>query len=247
LRTEAKDKPVDSSIDNLFLLSLSDESREFLLARTTPVPLPLKTSLYEAEETPPYAYFLTSGIASVVTTMADGGTAEVGLIGREGIVGSFHLLGPAPVSTHCFIQLEATALRIPLIELKKAFRSSEEIRERILEFVQEQALGVSQLAGCQRLHEAEQRLARWLLMAQDRTQSEQLNFTQEFLAMMLGAQRTTVTMVAGSLQRAGLIEYQRGKVKILNREELEAAACDCYKITKHLYANLYKQNQPDSR
>ena len=230
-----------SENSNLFLSSLSPESRKQLSSHATGVPLPLRTPLYEAEQTPAYAYFLTSGIASVVTTMVDGGTAEVSLIGSEGIVGCVHLLGPAPVSTRCFIQLEGTGLRIPLVELRKAFRSCEEIRRRVLEFVQEQTVSVSQLAGCQRLHEAEERLARWLLTAQDRTQSEQLNFTQEFLAMMLGAQRTTVTMVAGAMQRSGLIEYHRGTVKILDRENLEAAACDCYRITKQLYLNLYKQ------
>ncbi len=234
-------------ISNLFLSSLSPASRESLLAHSTALSLPRKTTLYEAEQTPDYAYFLTSGLASVVTTMPDGGTAEVGLIGREGVVGSVHLLGPARVTTNCFIQLEGEGVRIPLADLRKAFRSSEEVRERILEFVQEQALGVSQLAGCQRLHESEERLARWLLMAQDRVNSETLNFTQEFLAMMLGAQRTTVTMVAGGLQRRSLIEYSRGKVRILDREKLEAAACDCYQVTKHLYANLYRPNHHDSR
>ena len=230
-----------SNHTNLFLSSLTTGSRESLMARSTPVSLPRKTSLYEAERTPDYAWFLTSGLASVVTSMPGGGTAEVGLIGREGVVGSFHLLGPAPVITDCFIQLEGAGLRIPMADLKSAFHSSEEIRERVLEFVQEQALAVSQLAGCQRLHESEERLARWLLMAQDRVNSETLNFTQEFLAMMLGAQRTTVTMVAGALQRSGLIEYHRGKVTIPNRENLEAAACDCYRVTKKLYANLYKR------
>jgi len=230
---------------NLFLSSLTPASRELLLEHSTHVVLPRKTPLYEAEKTPAYAWFLTSGLASVVTSMPDGGTAEVGLIGREGVVGSFHLLGPAPVTTDCFIQLEGEGLRIPMVDLSKAFRSSEEVRWRILEFVQEQALGVSQLAGCQRLHESEERLARWLLMAQDRVNSESLNFTQEFLAMMLGAQRTTVTMVAGELQRRGLIEYHRGKVKIRSRESLEAAACDCYRVTKQLYANLYKRNSSD--
>lgn len=231
---------------NLYLSSLTPASRESLLAHSTAVALPRRTSLYEAERTPDYAYFLTSGLASVVTSMPDGGTAEVGLIGREGVVGSFHILGPAPVITDCFIQLEGEGIRIPLVDLRAAFQSSEDVRQRILEFVQEQALSVSQLAGCQRLHESEERLARWLLMAQDRIDSESLDFTQEFLAMMLGAQRTTVTMVAGALQRAGLIEYHRGKVKILSRESLEEAACDCYRVTKQLYANLYKKNSHDS-
>ena len=154
---------------NLFLESLSAESRDLLVKQCVEIDLPLRKSLYEAENIPRYAYFLTSGIASVVAAMDDGSTAEVGLIGREGVVGSFHLLGPANVSTNCFIQLEGSSLRIPFGGLVHAFRSNEEIRDRALEFVQEQAISLSQLAGCNRLHESEERLARWLLMAQDRT------------------------------------------------------------------------------
>jgi CRP-like cAMP-binding protein len=225
---------------NLFLTALSPPARELLVSASTEVELPLRTVLYEAEQVPKYAYFMTSGIASIVTAMSDGGTAEVGLIGREGFVGSFHLLGPLPVSTDCFIQLEGTALRIPFRELQKVFRSSEEVRDRILEFVQNQTLSLAQLAGCHRLHEAEERLARWLLMAQDRVQSDDLDFTQEFLAMMLGSRRTTVTAVAGALQRDGLIEYRRGRVEIMDRAKLEKAACDCYRIMKELYFSLYK-------
>ncbi|WP_263384854.1 Crp/Fnr family transcriptional regulator [Granulicella arctica] len=235
---------MSTPVANLFLSSLSAPSRELLLAHSTAVHLPLRTVLYEPEVTPPHAYFMTSGIASVVASMVEGGTAEVGVIGHEGVVGSLHLLGPAKVPTRCFMQLEGSALRIPFTELQKAYRSTGEIRDRILEFVQEQALSLSQVAACHRLHDAEERLARWLLMVQDRTQSNVLNLTQEFLAEMLGAQRTTVTMVAGALQRSGLIEYQRGHVKILNRESLEAAACDCYQVTKSLFLNLYKQDLP---
>ena len=235
---------MSASHKNLFLSSLSPSASERLIANATEVELPLRAALYEAEETPAYAYFLTSGIASMVTAMPDGGTAEVGLIGHEGLVGSFHLLGPGRITTDCFIQLEATALRIPLRQLQEAFRSSEEIRDRVLEFVQNQALSLGQLAGCHRLHEAEERLARWLLMAQDRVQSEDLHFTQEFLAMMLGSRRTTVTAVAGELQRKGLIDYRRGRVRILDRKALEEAACDCYAIIKLLHVNLYKAAVP---
>ena len=226
---------------NLFLNALSPASRASLLERCVEVDLPLKKSLYEADQVPTHAYFLTSGIASVVTTMSDGATADVGLIGREGVIGSLHLLGATRVSTNCFVQLTATGLRMPFADLADAFRKNEEIRDRALEFVQEQAVSLSQIAGCNRLHESEERLSRWLLMAQDRTQSDVVDFTQEFLGMMLGARRSTVTVIAGVLQRSGLIEYQRGRVKILNRENLEAAACDCYGITKNLYANLYKR------
>jgi CRP-like cAMP-binding protein len=226
--------------NNLFLESLSRESRDSLVRLCAEVDLPLRKSLYEPGIVPQYAYFMTSGIASVVAMMENGGMAEVGLIGREGVVGSFHLLGPAKVSTSCFIQLEATALRIRFADLLNSFRTNEEVRERLLEFVQEQAVSLSQLAGCNRLHDNEERLARWLLTAQDRTNTDTLHFTQEFLAMMLGARRTTVTLIAGVLQRQGLIKYQRGRVKILDRAELEAASCDCYQITKELYASLYR-------
>ena len=234
------------NLSNLFLDALSAISRNSLLTHCVEVELPLKKSLYEAESTPRYGYFLTSGIASVVTVMENGGTAEVGLIGREGVVGSIHVLGPAKVSTNCFIQVSATALRLPFPELVKAFRNNEEIRDRMLEYVQEQALSLSQFAGCNRLHDSEERLSRWLLMAQDRTQSDVIELTQEFLAMMLGARRTTVTVIAGALQRSGLIEYQRGRVKIINREHLEAAACDCYQVVKELYDNLYQGPLPGS-
>jgi CRP-like cAMP-binding protein len=233
--------------NNLFLSSLSSSARERLISASTRVELPLRTPLYDAGETPKYAYFITSGIASIVTAMPDGATAEVGLIGQEGLVGSFHLLGPEQVTTDCFVQMEATALRIPLRQLETEFRTSEEIRDRVLEFVQSQTLSLAQLAGCHRLHEAEERLARWLLMAQDRVQSDELDFTQEFLAMMLGSRRTTVTAVAAELQRKGLIEYRRGRVRILNREALEETACDCYQIIKRLHFNLYKSSVPAGR
>jgi CRP-like cAMP-binding protein len=230
--------------ENLLLAALCGPARELIAPYLVPVVLPLRYSLYKAEHTPEFAYFINSGIASVVTTMSDGRTAEVGLIGREGMSGALHLLGSSPVSTHCFMQLEGSGLQIRLVELRKLFRSTEEIRERVLEFAQEQALGTSQLAGCQRLHGAEARLARWLLMAQDRIQSDVLNFTQEFLAMMLGAQRTTVTSVASELQRQGVIEYRRGRVKVVNRKGLEQKACDCYFVTQQLYLNLYKRPLP---
>ena len=229
---------------NLLLSALSGEARDFLISRSIAVNLPLRTPLYDSEQTPSHAYFMTSGMASVVIAMRDGDTAEVAVIGNEGLVGGIHLLGPAKVSTDAFIQLEGSALKIPLDELRRAFHSSQEIHYRILEFCQEQSLNVSQIAGCNRLHEAEERLARWLLMVADRTQSDVMNFTQEFLGMMLGARRTTVTLVAGTLQRAGLIEYSRGRVKITNREGLEDAACDCYAITKDLLLNLYKHDLP---
>ncbi len=230
-----------SATQSLFLSALSEASRDLLVAHCTPIDLPLKTSLHAAHQEPHYAYFITSGLASLVVNMRSGETAEVGIIGREGIVGSMHLLGPAPLPTDCMMQLGGTGLRITLHDLRNAFNTSPEIHRLILEMTQEQVLSLSQIAGCNRLHEAEPRLARWLLMTQDRTQCDVLGFTQEFLADMLGAQRTTVTLIAGELHRKGLIEYSRGKVRILDRAGLESAACDCYGILKNLYFNLYRR------
>ncbi len=227
------------TISNGLLSSLSLQAAELLTSRCTAVALPLRTPFYEPGHVPKYACFMTSGIASVVAPMLDGGTAEVEIIGREGLVGSLHLLGSASVPTSCFIQIAGTGLRMEMSELRKIFHSSPEVRGRILELVQLQALTVSQMSGCNRLHETEARLARWLLMAQDRTQSDVLPLTQEFLAGMLGTQRTTVTTTAGVLQRSGLIQYRQGEVRILDRERLIEAACDCYRIVKRLYSELY--------
>lgn len=234
-----------SETANLLLNSLSTESRTWLLARCTAVPLPIRTVLYAAERKPAYAYFMTSGMASVVASMTNGGTAEVGVIGREGLVGSLHLLGPARISTDCFIQITATALRIRYADLQTAFRTFDDLRARVLEFVQEQIVSLGQVAGCNRLHSAEERLARWLLAVQDRTQSDEFTITQEFLAQMLGSKRTTVTVVAAAMQQHGLISYSRGRIRILDRTALEGASCECYKVTRSLYRSLYANALPE--
>ena len=197
--------------------------------------------LYVQHAAPEACYFLTSGMASVIAVMEDGESAEVSVLGNEGVSGGLHLLGPSAVPTTCLMQLDGTGLRIAMADLRHLYNTVEEIRRRVLESVQEQANLVSQIAGCNRLHEAEERLARWLLMASDRVDSAELNFTQEFLAELLGARRTTVTMVAGALQRSGLIEYRRGRVKILDREALKSAACECYQITAELNDRIYQE------
>jgi hypothetical protein len=141
------------------------------------------------------------------------------------------------------MQLAGNGLRIPFVVMQGMFESAEEIRNRVLEFVQEQAAVLAQIAGCNRLHSAEERLIRWLLMAQDQTQSDVLRFTQEYLAAMIGTRRTTVTGLAGSLQERGLITYSRGKIQIIDRDRLETITCDCYPVTKRLYANLYSKDE----
>ena len=227
-------------LTNRLLDVLTPPSRDRILAVARPVQLPVQTTLGQADAPQSHVYFMTSGITSVVIELVEGGTAEVALVGREGLVGALQLIGPAASPARSFVQMEGNALRVPFAEMRRLFLDSEEIRCRVLELVQQQSLSMSQLAACNKLHEAEARLARWLLMVQDRVQSDTLMLTQEFLAEMLGTQRTTVVMVAGAFQRGGLITYSRGRITILSRENLERAACDCYGVVHRLYEGLYR-------
>ena len=223
---------------NLLLAALTPKYRASLLARMRTVTLAPREVLFEADETPKYAHFLTAGVASIVISMANGASTEVGIWGREGMVESFHLLGRAKLPNRCIVQMESVALRMPFKELQKEFHECFELRDCILRGVQSQSAIVGQLAGCNRLHEAEARLARWLLMVRDRAETETFLLTQEFLAMMLGARRTTVTAAAGALQRKGLIRYSRGRIHITNPAGLENAACECYRTVRDLYVNF---------
>jgi len=189
---------------------------------------------------PQYAYFLTSGIASVVATLNDGATTEVAVIGSEGLAGSFHVIGPIPPMTDCFMQVAGAGHRLPLGALRELFLGYEEIRGRILEFVQAQSLALGQVAACNKLHEAEPRLARWLLMIGDRIESDTIHITQEFLGQMIGTRRTTVNGVLSSMEQKGLIHHQRGRITIPDRIKLEKAACDCYPIIRDSLTRLYR-------
>lgn len=215
---------------NLLLDTLPSAYRASLIARMETVPLPLSTALDEPEKTPEYVHFPTTGVVSLVTCMSDGKRAEVGMIGREGLVECLQLLGPAQVSTNAFVLVEGSTLRMPFAAFKREFDHHAPLRYMVFQFVQSQSLMVTQLAACNRLHGIEQRLARGLLMVQDRVQRDVLYLTHESIAQMLGANRITVTLAANGLQRSGVIECRRGRLKILDRERLEDAACECYSI-----------------
>ncbi|MFZ0746494.1 MAG: Crp/Fnr family transcriptional regulator [Terracidiphilus sp.] len=223
-----------ATVFNRLIECLPKDLQDSLRPKLEPVSLPAGTFLYRAGETPKYGHFMTSGLASVVTSMVDGGSAEVGIWGREGLVESMHLLGPAKVPNNCFIQVGGTALRTRFSDLQELFLGSEPFRKAVLELIQVQGLALGQLAACNRLHEAEERLARWLLMVGDRVGGDSFSLTQEFLADMLGARRTTVTLAAGALQKSGLINYHRGHIRILDRESLQGAACECYQTVRAL-------------
>jgi len=175
-----------------------------------------------------HVFFIEEGLASVLTTMEDGATSEVGMVGPEGIIGASALLGGRHSGQHIVMQLPGTALRIGAASCKRVFDDSPGVRKVILRFVEDLLNLSAQTAACNRLHSVEQRCARWLLMASDRVGSNVLGLTQEFLSAMLGVRRSGVSEAAAELRRSGLIRYRRGEITLVDRAGLEDAACECY-------------------
>jgi CRP-like cAMP-binding protein len=185
-----------------------------------------------------YAYFLEDGIASVVITVEDGGTVEVGVVGVDGVVGLASLLGARSAPGRTFMQITGSGFRISGKVLKEEFEREGQLRRQLQRYVQAFLIQTSQTAVCNRLHSIEQRLARWLLTCHDRLETDRLQLTQEFLGQMLGASRTTVTLAAGLLHHAGIIDYTRGVVTIRDRKQLEKAACECYGTVRDEFRRL---------
>jgi len=182
-----------------------------------------------------HVYFPQTGMISLLVITQEGGGIEAATIGFEGAVGANGGLGKRRAFTRGVIQLPGTISHIPASDLKRVVGRSNAIRDIISRYTEVLLVEAQQIAACNALHDAEARLARWLLQTQDRTPgpASSFPFTQEFLSQMLGIRRTTVTLVARALQRAGLIRYTRGKIVILDRPGLEEAACECYRVIQH--------------
>ena len=223
MRTEYKNRVLSS-------LPKSEIGR--LQVNLDPVLLPQNMALSEPGEKILYAYFLEDGMASIVVTMKNGETVEVGIVGREGVVGLPVLFGTQQIPTRTFMQIGGSGFRIKSQFLKAEFERAGKLREHCGRYLQSHVVQICAAAACNRVHNIDERLARWLLLCQDRTALALLPLTHEFLAQMLGTGRATVTLAAGMLQRAKLIEYTRGKVEILNRKGLESAACECYGVIR---------------
>jgi|SRR5882672_5364426 len=213
---------------NEILLALPRSESEMVLPKLEFLRLKLHQVIHEAGETLKSAYFCNSGMFSVLNVMPDGKSVEVGLIGKEGFSGTPLIAGFRTAHTRTVIQAEATVFRIEADTLRTLLPKCPQLERALNRHGQLLAVQVTQIAACNRLHEVNERLARWLLMTQDRVGSHDLPLTQEFLAQMLGTRRSSVTVSAGALQKAGLIAYTRGHVEILDRPNLEEAACDCY-------------------
>jgi CRP-like cAMP-binding protein len=185
-----------------------------------------------------YAYFMEQGMASVVATLENGTTVEVGVIGIDGVVGIPILLGTDTAPWRTFVQIEGEGFRIAASLLKEEFERPGELRTKLRKYIQAFLVQTAQTAVCNRLHNIEERLSRWLLTCHDRMESDRLRLTHDFLGQMLGAPRTTVTLSARLLQRAGLIRYSRGVVTIRNRSALEKTACECYRVVLSEFQRL---------
>jgi CRP-like cAMP-binding protein len=217
---------------NRLLTLLSDDDYERLRPHLVPVALDYRKSLYEASRPIEHVYFPINGVASLVLTTSDGASAEVGTIGSEGMVGLPVCLGDDDAPSSVYVQVPGTALQIDARIFRGELERSPALKLIVLRYAHAFFNQVAQSAACAHLHKVEQRCCRWLLMTRDRMPSGDFLLTHEFLGMMLGVRRTTVTDVMGSFQKAGLIRYRRGHVTILDEQALRQRACECYEISK---------------
>lgn len=220
----------------LSLLSSKDYNR--LRPNLHHVPLKYRQSLYRANKPIEWVYFIETGVGSLVNTMANGDAAEVGTVGNEGVVGLPLLFGDNKAPTSLYIQVPGSGLRIKATLFNREMARSAPMRAVMLRYAHAFFNQVAQSAACNHFHTLEQRCCRWLLMTHDRMPSKEFLLTQEFLAMMLGVQRTGVTAAANALKKAGLIRYSRGVVTMLDQRGLERRSCECYRVSKREFDRL---------
>ncbi len=225
--------------ENRLLAALSASEYQRLVPHLEFVSLPLKQILYDSGELLRYVYFPNNQtIVSLVSTMEDGSTVEVGLVGNEGMVGIPVILGGNSTTNEAVVQMGGNAMRMNARLLKVEFERGGELQRLLLLYTQALLTLVSQTAVCNRLHTVEERLARWLLLVQERIHSDELPLTLVFISQMLGTRRAGVTVAAGTLSQAGMIRSTRGRITIVNQEDLEATSCECYRLIKAEFERL---------
>lgn len=226
-----------SSPENSLIERLPRTDRKRLLACCEPVQLVLSEVLYLRGDTTRYAYFPVDGFISLLTDVDSHPMLEVGMVGREGVVGATMALGIARSSTGALVQGAGAAWRISAASFRRELAQSEALRRSVHRYLFVRMAQMATSAACLRFHLIAPRLARWLLMSQDRAHADHFRVTHEFLSAMLGVRRVGVTAAAGALQRAGLITYHRGALTVVNREGLEAQACSCYQADIKAYSD----------
>lgn len=228
-------KPTNSPAhpeENHLLAALSPEVKHRLFPYFEQVSLPLGEALYESGDTLRHVYFPTDSIVSLLYVMESGASAEISVVGNEGIVGISLFMGGESTPSRAIVQSAGTAYRLLGQKLKDEFNRHGDLLLLMLRYTQSLITQMAQTAVCNRHHSIDQQLCRWLLLSLDRLSNNQLTMTQELIANMLGVRREGVTEAAGKLQKLGVIEYNRGRITVLDRPKLEHLSCECYAVVK---------------
>ncbi|WP_375505836.1 Crp/Fnr family transcriptional regulator [uncultured Nostoc sp.] len=225
-------------MENQLLAALPSEEYSRLVAYMKLIPLEFKQELYLRNQPIEYVYFLNDGVASMLTVMTDGSAIEVATVGNEGMVGLPVFLGADRIPGECFMQVAGSGFRMRVDAFKTHVTASSPLHNLLQRYTQALFNQIAQSAACNRLHSIEERMCRWLLMTADRVQTDTFSLTQEFLSTMLGVNRSTVSLSASILQKAGLINYTRGQMTIIDRSGLEDITCECYQIVRAEFDRL---------
>jgi CRP-like cAMP-binding protein len=228
----------DSALQNHLLALLSRKEYSRVIDKLEPVSLALGQVIYEAGSELSHMYFPTTAVISMLYIMENGGTAEIGIAGNNGLIGYALFMGGGTTSSRAIVQIAGEAFRMAVPDVREAFARGGDFQNVMLRYTQSLITQISQTAVCNRLHSIEQQLCRWLLINHDQLPADKLVMTHELIANMLGVRREGVSIAAAKLQALGVIEYYRGTITILDREKLEAAACECYKVVMDEYERL---------
>jgi CRP-like cAMP-binding protein len=231
-------KNLPNPFQNQLLSAIPTQEYERLLPHLELVSLPVRQIIYEPNESIEYVYFPISGLISLVNVTENGGTVEAATVGKEGMAGIPVFLGTDRMPGQAISQVAGDAVRMRADVFKREVAPGTSLYNLLLRYTQALLNLISQSVVCNCLHSVEQRCCRWLLLCHDRVKSDQFMLTQEFLAQMLGVRRASVSGVATTLQKAGLIRYSRGKITILERQGLEAGSCECYRVVKQEFDRL---------
>jgi CRP-like cAMP-binding protein len=238
VREGERSSPQGKPVCNRILLALPDNEFRSIRPHLEFLPLPHHRLLYEPNRKIDFLYFPNRGLISLVIVMEDGKTVEVAVLGREGFAGVPAVFGLTRSTVREVVQIAGDGFKIKAAAFRQALRSSPLLQAALGRYAVVLAMQISQTAACNRLHDIERRLARWLLMAQDRVDDGVVPITHDFLATMLGTDRPSVSVAAASLQRKEIIDYTRGTVRILNRKNLEASACECYQTIQQFNGEI---------
>ena len=228
----------DEARNNYLLSALHDDECARILTKLEKVSLDLGEVLYESGERMEHIYFPTTAIISMLYIMENGGTAEIGVVGNDGVIGVALFLGGETTTSRAIVQSAGELLRMKESDLKTEFKKAGRFQELLLRYTQAILTQISQTAVCNRLHSIEQQLCRWLLLSHDRLQSDKLVMTHDLISNMLGVRREGITLAAKKLAARKLIANRRGTVTVIDRQGLEAASCECYAIVNAEYNRL---------